>query len=466
MAERAILVLEDGSAFRGFAFGASCDAEGEVVFNTGMTGYQEIATDPSYRGQMVVLTYPLIGNYGVATPDEESVRPWIAGLIVRDYYADYSNWRAEDDLARYLQRAGVPAIRGVDTRALTRRLRTRGTMRAVLTRYGGEPDLAALTERARSVTPLGEKDLVGETSAKESYRYEGPDGPLPQPLPGAGRGEGSPFPRGEGGQGVRSVPPRVVVVDCGVKHNILRSLRRRGAEVLVVPHTATAEDVLSLRPDGVVVANGPGDPATLPSQVEMVRGLLASRLPLMGICLGHQLLGQAIGGTTSRLKFGHHGGNHPVKDLTTGRVHVTSQNHEFQVDARSIPPESGFFVSHVNLNDGSVEGLAHPTLPVFSVQYHPEGSPGPQDNQYLFDRFLRLVEGALTPGPSPALRERGAEGGVRAEPTPPSPRGNGEEASLHRSAEEGPGSQPSEWEARADAHASRLDGNGGRANGQ
>ena len=410
MTERAILVLEDGSAFRGFAFGASCDAEGEVVFNTGMTGYQEIATDPSYRGQMVVLTYPLIGNYGVATPDEESVRPWIAGLIVRDYYADYSNWRAEDDLARYLQRAGVPAIRGVDTRALTRRLRTRGTMRAVLTRYEGEPDLAALTERARSVTPLSEKDLVGETSVKESYRYELPHPPAPLSACGEG-GDGEPSPITERGERVR-----LVVVDCGVKHNILRSLRRRGAEVLVVPHTATAEDILSLQPDGVVVANGPGDPAMLPSQVEMVRGLLASRLPLMGICLGHQLLGQAIGGTTSRLKFGHHGGNHPVKDLTTGRVHITSQNHEFQVDARSIPPKSGFFVSHVNLNDGSVEGLAHPTLPVFSVQYHPEGSPGPQDNQYVFDRFLRLVEGALTPGPSLAKRERGAQGGVRVEP--------------------------------------------------
>ena len=392
MSERAILVLEDGSAFRGHGFGAAVDAEGEVVFNTGMTGYQEICTDPSYRGQMVVLTYPLIGNYGVTSADEESVRPWIAGLIVRNYCEDYSNWRAEDELDRYLQQAGVPAICGLDTRALTRRLRSKGTMRAILTRYEGEPDLAALTERARAVTPLSEKHLVGETAARESYRFELADGSSPRVWMGLRPAPAAPL-SPSGGTGDAAGSPRIVVVDCGIKHNILRSLRRRGAEVVVVPHSATAESILALRPDGVVVGNGPGDPATLPGEVETVRRLLASRVPLMGICLGHQLLGQAVGGKTSRLKFGHHGGNHPVKDLVTGRVHITSQNHEFQVDAHSIPPDSGFFVSHVNLNDGSVEGLAHLSLPVFSVQYHPEGSPGPQDNQYLFDRFLALVAG-------------------------------------------------------------------------
>ena len=366
MSESAMLVLEDGSAFRGFAFGALVDAEGEVVFNTGMTGYQEISTDPSYRGQMVVMTYPLIGNYGVTRGDAESGRPWIAALIVRSYYEDYSNWNAERELDGYLRDAGVPAMYGVDTRALTRRLRSRGTMRAVLAHCTGEPDLPALTTRAKLVTPLSEKQLVHETATNQTYSFV---------LPGvSGTGHG-----------------RVVVVDCGIKLNILRSLRRRGAEVIVVPHLATAAEVLALRPDGVLVGNGPGDPATLPAEVETVRGLLAAGIPLMGICLGHQILGLAIGGTTSRLPFGHHGGNHPVKDFATGRVHITSQNHEFQVDADSIPADSGFAVSQINLNDGSVEGLAHSTRPVFSVQYHPEGSPGPQDNQYLFDRFLDLV---------------------------------------------------------------------------
>jgi len=241
-------------------------------------------------------------------------------------------------------------------------------MRAVLTRYEGEPDVAALTERARSVTPLGEQDLVHETATDRQYYFD---------LPGAPAVAG----------------PRIVAVDCGVKLNILRSLRRRGAGVVVVPHTATASEILGLRPDGVLMVNGPGDPATLPAEVGTVRRLLESGVPMMGICLGHQLIGQAIGGTTSRLRFGHHGGNHPVKDYATGRVHITSQNHEFQVDAESIPAGSGFVVSQINLNDNSVEGLAHPLRPVFSVQYHPEGSPGPQDNQYLFDRFLEMVGG-------------------------------------------------------------------------
>ncbi|MCL4534104.1 MAG: glutamine-hydrolyzing carbamoyl-phosphate synthase small subunit [Bacteroidetes bacterium] len=360
MSTRGLLVLEDGTVFRGFTFGAPVDAGGEVVFNTSMTGYQEVATDPSYHGQMVVFTYPLIGNYGVTLADRESSRPWAAGIIVREYCAEYSNWRAEGELHDFLARYGIPGLYGVDTRALTRHLRTFGTMRAVLVQDGEGSTRAALVERARRVQPLSERPMVAETSVEAQTGFA------------------------EGG-------PRIVLVDCGLKQNIARSLAKRGAGVVIVPHSYTAEQILALNPQGVVVSNGPGDPATLPWLVEMTKRLLAADMPLLGICLGHQILGQAIGARTGRLKFGHHGGNHPVKDLTTGRVHITSQNHEYQVLEASVPQESGFFVSHVNLNDGSVEGLAHPTRPVFSVQYHPEGSPGPQDNQYIFDRFLGIV---------------------------------------------------------------------------
>ncbi len=356
-----LLVLEDGTTFRGFTFGASVDAGGEVVFNTSMTGYQEVSSDPSYHGQMVVFTYPLIGNYGVTGADDESVRPWAAAVIVREYCAEYSNWRAEGDFHTYLARFGIPGLYGVDTRALTRHLRTYGTMRAVLVQEGGRFPKEEMVERARRVKPLSERPLVAETSVREETGFA------------AGR-------------------PRIVLVDCGLKQNIARSLARRGAEVVIVPHSYSAEQVLGLGPQGVVVSNGPGDPATLPWIVKMTQGLLEADLPMLGICLGHQIMGQAIGARTSRLKFGHHGGNHPVKDLTTGQVHITSQNHEYQVEEASVPKDSGFFISHVNLNDGSVEGLAHPTRPVFSVQYHPEGSPGPQDNQYIFDRFLALVQ--------------------------------------------------------------------------
>ena len=361
--KRAVLALEDGAWYEGYSFGADREAEGEVVFCTSMTGYQEICTDPSYRGQMVVLTYPLIGIYGVTQADAQSHRPWVEALVVRDYYEDFSNWRAEESLHAYLRRAEVPAIWGVDTRALTRHLRDSGTMRGVLA-HGDEVEPEALVQRARRVTPLSEKDLVGEVTIKrlQTVRSSARTG--------------------------RLRAPRVVVIDCGAKASIVQSLAVRGAEVVVVPATATAADVLALRPDGTVVSNGPGDPATLGYVVETVRGLLQSETPMLGICLGHQMLGIAIGGRTSRLKFGHHGGNHPVRDNTTGHVYVTSQNHEFQVEAASLPPDSGFFVSHVNLNDGSVEGLAHRRRPVFSVQYHPEASPGPQDTLFIFDRFL------------------------------------------------------------------------------
>lgn len=366
----AVLVLEDGSTFPGTPFGAEVGAEGEVVFNTSMTGYQEVCTDPSYRGQMVVMTHPQIGNYGISRAACESTRPWVAALIVRDYAPFHHHWQSEGSLGDWLAAHGVPGLQGIDTRALTRALRTRGTMRARLFHRDAPPEEAELEQMlasVRQVVSLSEKDLVGEVT-------------------GAGA-EADVLRVGQGGSG-----PHVVLVDCGVKHNIVRSLVRRGARVTNVGHAATTRQILDLHPDGVLLCNGPGDPASLQQVVECCRGLLQARMPLMGICLGHQVLGIAIGGTTSRLKFGHHGGNHPVKELVAGTVNITSQNHEFQVDADSIPPESGFYVSHRNLNDGSVEGLAHPTMPVFSVQYHPEGSPGPQDNQYLFARFMEMIK--------------------------------------------------------------------------
>jgi carbamoyl-phosphate synthase small subunit len=357
----ALLALEDGSVFRGEAFGAPVDAEAEVVFNTCMTGYQEIASDPSYRGQMVCMTYPLIGNYGVNADDAEAKRPWISALIVRELATAYSNWRAQGDLDSWLHREGVPGLHGIDTRALTRRLRVRGALRGVLTRVEGEADEVALVERARHVKPLGEQDLLTGVAVSGHERRSG-----------------------------RS--PRIVVLDCGIKENILRSLQRRGVEVVVVPFTAGAREVGALAPDGIVISNGPGDPAVLSEVAETVRTLIEGETPILGICLGHQLIGIAAGATTSRLPFGHHGGNHPVKLLGDGQVHITSQNHEFQVDGGSLPADSGFVVSQVNLNDGSVEGLRHVSKPIFSVQYHPEGAPGPQDNQYVFDEFLKCAK--------------------------------------------------------------------------
>ena len=365
----AALVLEDGSVFVGTPFGATVDAEGEVVFATPMTGYQEVCTDPSYRGQMVVLTYPQIGNYGVSDEDAESTRPWVAALIVRDLAPFYHHWNAKMGLSEYLAAHGVPGLAGVDTRAITRRLRTRGTMRAVLKQSGAGGFTPEAVERlraeARAVTAISLKDVVSEVS---------------------GAAVASWTPEGRQGRDLH-----IVMLDCGAKHNIPRSLVRRGVRVTALPWQASVDEVLRHRPDGVLLSNGPGDPAVLLPAIRLTRQLLETDVPIMGICLGHQVLGLAIGAKTSRLKFGHHGGNHPVKDLTTGRVYITTQNHEFQVDADSIPRDSGFFVSHVNLNDGSVEGLAHPTRPVFSVQFHPEGCPGPQDNQYLFDRFLEIV---------------------------------------------------------------------------
>lgn len=370
----ACLALEDGRVFFGYTFGAPVDAEGEVVFNTSMAGYQEIATDPSYHGQMVVLTHPQVGNYGVQSEAAESKRPWIAAFIVRDVAHSPSHWLASQTLDRYLAANGVPGIHSVDTRALTRHLRNQGTMRAVMARLTAESPIddqvRALMQRAGRVTPLSEKELVGEVCDPASLAAR-----TQRPVPNVHV----------------SFRARIALVDCGVKHNIARSLAARGAEVVPLPWVATIDEVLDSGAHGVVISNGPGDPERMEAATALLRGLLQKAFPTLGICLGHQVFGLAAGGATSRLRFGHHGGNHPVRDLPSNRVYITSQNHEFQVDGASIPEASGFFVNLVNLNDGSVEGLAHRELPAFSVQYHPEGCPGPQDNQYIFERFLQMV---------------------------------------------------------------------------
>jgi carbamoyl-phosphate synthase small subunit len=381
----ACLALEDGAFYFGRSFGAPLPSaaaqrssgfgRGEVVFNTSMAGYQEICTDPSYRGQMVVLTHPQIGNYGVQLEATESTRPWITALIVRDLVPTPNHWLLVGSLGAYLATAGVPGIQAVDTRSLTRHLRTQGTMRAALGDIDRdqpiEPQIEALIELARTTTPLSEQNLVAEVSDPAGIGAS-----TARPVAGL---------RWGGKQ-------RIALVDCGVKHNIARSLKARGAELTVLSWTASVEEVLASGAQGVVMSNGPGDPARMQQAARLTEGLLDRGVPYLGICLGHQILAIAAGGTTSRLKFGHHGGNHPVRDLGTDRVHITSQNHEFQVDAASVTERSGFRVAMVNLNDGSVEGLAHRDLPAFSVQYHPEGCPGPQDNQYVFERFLRMVE--------------------------------------------------------------------------
>ena len=354
---KAILALEDGTVFRGTSFGAAGEAYGEVVFNTSMTGYQEILTDPSYKGQIVTMTYPLIGNYGINEEDVESRKPFLEGFVVKEYSKIASNWRSKKTLGDYLAENNIVGIEGVDTRALTLHIRQAGAMKAALST--ADLDETALVKKAKKSPGLVGRDLVREVTSKNTFEWN------------------------------TSGRYRVAVIDCGVKFNILRKLERRACRVTVVPASATADEILRFKPDGLLVSNGPGDPAALPYLVTTVKRLLAT-VPIFGICLGHQMLGQAFGGTTYKLKFGHHGANHPVKDAKTGKVSITTQNHGFCVDINSLNKRD-IEITHVNLNDNTLEGMRHKKLPIFSVQFHPEASPGPHDAEYLFDTFIDMM---------------------------------------------------------------------------
>ncbi len=372
---QAILALEDGRIFRGEGYGAAGECSGEVVFNTSLTGYQEIFTDPSYAGQIVVLTNPQIGNYGTNQADQEAPRPYIEGLIVREFSAVSSNWRSEQAADEYLERFGVPVLGEIDTRALVRHLRANGVMRGVISVFpeNTETNTDTLIAKARALRKMDGTDLASVVSTKTPYEWVQRGNPL---LPGIE---------------APKCDLHVVAYDYGIKQNILEMLGAQGCRVTVVPARTTAEDVLGLKPDGVFLSNGPGDPEPLTYANEAIRGL-AGRTPVFGICLGHQLIGQALGGKTFKLKFGHHGGNHPVKQLETGRVEITSQNHNYAVDPDSLNANE-VDLTHINLNDQTLEGLRHRTLPLLSVQYHPEASPGPHDSHYLFGDFRRMMDG-------------------------------------------------------------------------
>jgi len=374
----ALLALADGAVFRGRAFGALGEVVGELVFNTSMTGYQEILTDPSYEGQLVAMTYPEIGNVGVNREDVESRRPYVGGFVVREYCEAPSSWRAEESLGAYLARHGIPGIEGIDTRALVRHLRARGSQEAVVSSVDLDPK--RLVRRAKESPGLIGRDLVRDVTCAEPYEWT--EGPWQ-----LGRGYAS----AEEAAAARERPPfRVVAYDFGIKHNILRKLRGEGCKVTVVPAQTPAEDVLALKPDGVFLSNGPGDPEPCTYAVDNIRRLMG-RQPIFGICLGHQLTGIALGGKTFKLKFGHHGGNHPVKQLNTGKIEITAHNHNFAVDPDSLP-QSEVELTHMDLNDSTLEGLRHRNLPLFSVQYHPEASPGPHDSHYLFKDFVTMME--------------------------------------------------------------------------
>lgn len=379
----ALLVLEDGSVYRGYAFASSGETMGEVVFNTGMTGYQEIITDPSYKGQIVTMTYPLIGNYGINPEDMESGDIHLEGFIVKEYQPYPSNWRSRMSLKEFLESHSKLGIEGIDTRALTRRIRLEGAMRGIISTETKEIDL--LLTRVRAYPGLVGRDLIKEVTCKEAYRWK--DG-MPQSLePGLTESSISNDGATKSGDGKQQL--RVVVLDCGVKYNILRKLEKLGCEVLVLPATATGKEMLSYKPDGVLLSNGPGDPAALPYIVEAIEQILG-KVPIFGICLGHQILGQALGGRTEKLKFGHHGVNQPVKNMQTGRIEITSQNHGFVVVSESLPED--LENTYDNLNDHTSEGMSYQREHAFSVQYHPEAAPGPHDVNYLFEEFVSLME--------------------------------------------------------------------------
>jgi carbamoyl-phosphate synthase small subunit len=357
---KGILALEDGLCFEGTSFGARGERFGEIVFNTSMTGYQEILTDPSYRGQIVTMTYPLIGNYGVNEEDVESGKPQVEGFVVKEASRIVSNWRAKMGLPEYLKKNGVIGIEGIDTRALTKHIRSKGAMKAVISTEDLNKD--SLVKKAKDSPGLIGRDLVKEVTCKQSYVY-------------CGKGK-----------------HKVTVLDCGLKRSILENLAKNDCKVTVVPADTSAREILRSKPDGVLLSNGPGDPSAVKYVIETTKELIGSKIPIFGICLGQQILGLALGGKTYKLKFGHRGANQPVKDLRTGKVDITSQNHGFSVDIGTLP-KGEVVLTHVNLNDNTAEGMKHKVLPIFSVQYHPEASPGPHDARYLFRRFKDMMEG-------------------------------------------------------------------------
>jgi len=368
MAKKAILVLEDGSVYEGYSFGAESTTYGEVVFDTSMTGYQEMLTDPSFAGQILVPTYPLIGNYGINESDFESKQIQVRGLAVREYCPQPSHWQSTRTLHEFLLAYGIPGISGIDTRALTRRLRSVGVMMGILS---SEITAEEALKELKTLPRYDSVDFVHQVTTDKSYEWQ-PSESEDQPL--SLRAQRS--------------NPHVIVIDYGLKYNILRILSQFGCQVTAVPCTTSAEDVLALNPDGIILSPGPGDPALLDDITETVRKLIGKK-PIMGICLGHLLIGRALGAETFKLKFGHRGGNHPVRDLVSDKVHITAQNHGYAIDADTL--KGGLEVSHINLNDGTVEGLRHRDLPILSIQYHSEASPGPEDNMYLFERFLEMV---------------------------------------------------------------------------
>jgi carbamoyl-phosphate synthase small subunit len=370
MAKKAMLVLEDGSVYEGHAFGAETTTYGEVVFDTGMTGYQEMLTDPSFAGQILVPTYPLIGNYGINESDFESRQIQVRGLAVREYCLRPSHWQSTRTLHEFLLAYGIPGISGIDTRALTRRLRSSGVMMGIIT---SEMATEEASKELESLPKYDVIDFVRQVSTEKAYKWQ------------SNKSDDQPL-----SLRAQRSNPNIVVIDLGLKYNILRILSQLGCQATAIPCTASAKDILALNPDGIVLSPGPSNPALLDNITDTVRNLIGKK-PIMGICLGHQFIGKALGAKTFKLKFGHRGGNHPVRDLATGRVYITAQNHGYALDADTL--QGGVEVSHINLNDGTVEGLRHRDLPILSIQYHSEASPGPLDNMYLFERFLEMVSG-------------------------------------------------------------------------